>query len=80
MKLTISDTGCGMDQNILKQNYETFFTTKQTSDHAGLGLSVVDEIVKCHKGTIIGESKLNEGTTFNIYLPLANEGHTKLEE
>ena len=73
VKLTVSDTGRGMDQNILKQIYEPFFTTKKINEHAGLGLAVVDEIVKCHKGTIIVESEPDHGTTFEIYLPAVNQ-------
>lgn len=71
VKLTVSDTGCGMDQNVLRQVYDPFFTTKEASKGVGLGLSVVYEIVMDHKGEIIGESSLGEGTVFDIYLPLA---------
>jgi len=80
VRLTISDTGHGMDQEILKQIFEPFFTTKKADEHSGLGLSVVHAIVKGHKGEIIAESHLGEGAKFDIYLPLANQGHKKLEE
>jgi len=71
VKLTICDTGHGMDQKILKQIFEPFFTTKKTGENAGLGLSVVHAIVKGHKGEIIAESHPGEGAKFDIYLPLA---------
>jgi len=71
VRLTISDTGHGMDQEILKQIFEPFFTTKKTSKNAGLGLSVVHAIVKGHKGEIIAESHPGEGAKFDVYLPLA---------
>jgi len=71
VKLTICDTGHGMDQEILKQIFEPFFTTKKTGENAGLGLSVVHAIVKGHKGEIIAESHPGEGAKFDVYLPLA---------
>ena len=77
VKLTVSDTGCGMDQEILKKIFEPFFTAKKAGGGAGLGLCVVYEIVKGHKGEVIVESKLGEGTTFDIYLPLANKDNKK---
>ena len=80
VKFTLSDTGHGMDQNISKQVYEPFFTTKEIRGNAGLGLSVVHEIVKGHKGEIIVESKVGEGTTFDVYLPLAGNDNEKMGE
>jgi len=70
-QLTISDTGQGMDQEVLKQIFEPFFTTKKADEHAGLGLSVVRAIVEGHKGEIIAESHPGEGAKFDVYLPLA---------
>ena len=49
--------------------FEPFFTTKQASEGTGLGLAVTYGIVNKHGGTIICESKLNEGTTFTITIP-----------
>jgi len=80
VKLTICDTGHGMDQEILKQIFEPFFTTKKTGENAGLGLSVVHEIIKVHKGEIIVESHPGEGAKFDIYFPLVNQGYQKLKE
>lgn len=73
VKLTVSDTGHGMDQNILEQIYDPFFTAKKVGKGAGLGLSVVHSIIMIHKGEIIVNSKPEEGTTFDIYLPLVNQ-------
>jgi len=80
VKLTVCDTGCGMDPDTLKLIYEPFFTTKKAGEGVGLGLTVVHEIVSSHIGKIIVESKSGEGTTFDIYLPLVNQDHKKLEE
>lgn len=79
VKLTVSDTGCGMDQETLKRIFEPFFTTKKNREHAGLGLLVVDKIVKGHKGAVIAESKVGEGAKFDIYLPLPKEGQEEKE-
>jgi len=72
VKLTVKDTGIGMDQEIVRLIFEPFFTAKKTGKHAGLGLTVVQGIVKNHKGKIIVKSKAGEGSTFDLYLPLAN--------
>ncbi len=67
--MSISDTGPGMDKEVLEHIFEPFFTTKAVGKGTGLGLSVVYGIVKNHGGYIICESETNKGTTFNIYLP-----------
>jgi len=73
VKLTVCDTGCGMDQEVSQRIFEPFFTAKKGSENAGLGLAVVQAIVNAHKGVITVESKQGEGTTFDIYLPLADK-------
>ncbi|MFO1501628.1 MAG: response regulator [Verrucomicrobiota bacterium] len=68
--LAVSDSGCGIDPAILPRIFEPFFTTKDVGKGTGLGLATVYGIVKLHKGWTQVETKLQQGTTFRIYLPL----------
>lgn len=72
--IKVRDTGIGMEEKVLKRIFEPFFTTKDINKGAGLGLSVVFGIIQNHKGFIDVKSKLGEGSTFIISLPLINNG------
>ncbi|MGC8493063.1 MAG: response regulator [Syntrophobacteraceae bacterium] len=69
VKLTVKDTGEGIDPAILDSIFDPFFTTKGLGEGTGLGLSVVHGIVKGHGGSIDVESTIGEGTTFTVIIP-----------
>jgi CheY-like chemotaxis protein len=73
-KLSVSDTGCGIPPDVEPRIFDPYFTTKEVGEGTGLGLSVVHGIVQSHGGAIDFKTRLNEGTTFNVYFPCLHEG------
>jgi two-component system, NtrC family, sensor kinase len=68
--ITITDTGCGIAPELLKKIFDPFFTTKPVGEGTGLGLSVSYSIIERHQGTINVESRLGQGTTFTVTIPI----------
>ena len=73
LKVTVSDTGCGIEHQTQQRIFEPFFSTKPHGEGSGMGLAMVYGIVRTHGGTIEVESEVGQGTTFRFYLPLADE-------
>jgi PAS domain S-box-containing protein len=69
--LWVRDDGCGMDAPTLERVFDPFFTTKPVGQGTGLGLSVVHGIVRSHGGIVRVQSTLGKGSTFHVYLPMA---------
>lgn len=72
VRVSVQDTGTGMDPEMQVHIFEPFYTTKEGPRVAGLGLSVVDGIVRAHEGQIDLQTEEGEGTTVYVYLPYAD--------
>ncbi|UCH95808.1 MAG: response regulator [Candidatus Aminicenantes bacterium] len=69
VRLTMRDTGKGMEPAVMKRIFEPYFTSKSVGEGSGLGLAVVHGIVKNHGGAITVQSSPGKGSTFQVYLP-----------
>ncbi len=70
IRISVKDTGTGMDKTILGRIFEPFFTTKERGEGTGMGLAVVHGAVTSMKGTITVETEEGKGSTFHVILPL----------
>lgn len=70
-RISVADSGCGMSPEVAEQIFIPFFTTKKPGEGTGLGLAIVQRLVEAHDGYICVHSEEGLGTTFVIYLPLA---------
>lgn len=79
IKVTVKDTGIGMDMETQKKIFDPFFSTKEIGDKRGrgLGLSTVFGVVKNHGGFILVDSEKGKGSSFHVCLPASNDIHVK---
>lgn len=68
--LGVEDTGCGMSAETIDRLFEPYFTTKEKREGTGLGLPIVDGIVKAHHGAVTVDSRPGAGSLFEVFLPL----------
>ena len=73
VRISVQDTGCGMDKDTMAHIFEPFFTTKKQGEGTGLGLALAEQIIRTHRGHICVESEIGRGTTFYIYLPVLEQ-------
>jgi len=78
--IEVSDTGCGITKDNMTRIFEPFFTTKGVGEGTGLGLATVYGIIRQTGGFLDVNSKLNQGTTFTIYLPRTHDSDEEIED
>src|SRR4030042_1181273 len=74
IRVSFTDDGPGISEDNLKRIFDPFFTTKEVGKGTGLGLSICFGIVENHGGRIYARSKLGEGATFVVEIPIASDG------
>ncbi len=80
IQITFTDSGPGISKDNLKRIFDPFFTTKDVGEGTGLGLSICYGIVQEHSGHIYAKSKVDEGTTFVVEIPVISKDHLIGEE
>ena len=80
IKLSVSDTGCGMGPDVLERIFEPYFTTKGTGEGTGMGLAVIHGIVRAYDGDIQVTSSPGQGATFDVYIPRTRQAALAGEE
>ena len=73
VRISVADTGIGMDDQVIEHLFEPFFSTKEAGQGTGLGLAVIYGIIRQHEGWVQVDSALKEGSTFSVYLPAATQ-------
>jgi CheY-like chemotaxis protein len=80
VRITVSDTGCGMDAETVSRIFDPYFTTKPVEEGTGLGLAVLHGIVTAHGGSIDVQSRPGKGTRFDVHLPVHGQAETARSE
>ncbi len=70
VELTVSDTGSGINPDVINKIFDPYFTTKEIGKGTGMGLAIIHGIIKDYGGTITVEAQLGKGATFHVYFPL----------
>ena len=73
VRLTVADTGCGMDEAVMEKIFDPYFTTREKGTGTGLGLAVVHGLVQDHGGAVKVRSRPGEGSVFDLYFPVLQE-------
>ena len=70
MRIDVTDTGTGIPEEVRPHIFDTYFTTKAAGEGTGLGLPIVKSIVEEHGGEVKFRSRIGEGSTFTVFLPV----------